>query len=341
MICSFSIYNREGFLLKSENMHAKERAGGGMGSQINKDFSRWKGIGLALAGASLWGFSGNAAEWIFSHSAVTATWLVSVRMIMAGALLLFLVSFHHNIFGVWKDKRDRLDLLVFSLTGMLGAQLTFFLSIEAGNAPTATLLQFLGPVFITIYFAIKFLKWPKRKEWIAVLLALSGTFLLLTNGQVDKITVSKEAIFWGVLSGVSVAVYTVYPVRLLKRYASATIVGWAMLLGGLAVSIWTQPWQAGFIDWSLSLFWMLAFVVIFGTLLPFYLYLDSLKYITSTETSLLGSAEPLVATVVSVVWLGTAFGSFQTAGGMLIILTVFLLSMPEKGIMKVNQTVNK
>ncbi|MDM5316938.1 DMT family transporter [Fictibacillus sp. b24] len=312
-----------------------------MGNQDNKDFSRWKGIGLTLAGASLWGFSGNAAEWIFSHSAVTATWLVSVRMMMAGALLLILVSLHHNIFEVWRNKRDRIDLIIFSLTGMLGAQLTFFLSIEAGNAPTATLLQFLGPVFITIYFALKFLKWPKRKEWIAVLMALSGTFLLLTNGSLDEITVSKEAIFWGVLSGVSVAVYTVYPVRLLKRYASATIVGWAMLLGGLSVSIFTQPWQAGFIDWSLSLFWMLSFVVVFGTLLPFYLYLDSLKYITSTETSLLGSAEPLVATIVSVVWLGTAFGNFQTAGGMLIILTVFLLSMPEKGILKIGGTVNK
>lgn len=322
-------------------MHAHKRAGGVMGNQDNKDFSRWKGIGLTLAGASLWGFSGNAAEWIFSHSAVTATWLVSVRMMMAGALLLILVSLHHNIFEVWRNKRDRIDLIIFSLTGMLGAQLTFFLSIEAGNAPTATLLQFLGPVFITIYFALKFLKWPKRKEWIAVLMALSGTFLLLTNGSLDEITVSKEAIFWGVLSGVSVAVYTVYPVRLLKRYASATIVGWAMLLGGLSVSIFTQPWQAGFIDWSLSLFWMLSFVVVFGTLLPFYLYLDSLKYITSTETSLLGSAEPLVATIVSVVWLGTAFGNFQTAGGMLIILTVFLLSMPEKGILKIGGTVNK
>lgn len=312
-----------------------------MGLKNKENITKWKGIALALTGASLWGFSGNAAEWIFSHTAVTATWLVSVRMVMAGLLLLILVSFNHNIFSVWKNKRDRLNLLVFSLTGMLGAQLTFFLSIEAGNAPTATLLQFLGPVFITIYFALKFLKWPKRKEWIAVLMALTGTFLLLTNGKLDYITVSKEAIFWGVLSGVSVAVYTVYPVRLLKLYSSAAITGWAMLLGGLAVSIWTQPWQAGFIDWTPSLFWMLGFVVIFGTLLPFYLYLDSLKYISSTETSLLGSAEPLVATIVSVVWLGTAFGSFQSAGGMLIILTVFLLSMPEKGILKIDQTVNK
>ncbi|MGA4721336.1 DMT family transporter [Fictibacillus nanhaiensis] len=302
---------------------------------------RWKGIGLALAGASLWGFSGNAAEWIFSHSAMTATWLVSVRMVMAGALLLFLISFHHNIFEVWRNKKDRLDMIVFSLTGMLGAQLTFFLSIEAGNAPTATLLQFLGPVFITVYFALKFLKWPKRKEWIAVLMALSGTFLLLTNGSLQEITVSEKAVFWGVLSGISVAVYTVYPVRLLKQYPSVVIVGWAMLLGGSAVSIFTQPWQANEIDWSFSLVGMLSFVVIFGTLLPFYLYLDSLKYISSTETSLLGSAEPLVATLVSVIWLGTAFGSYQTAGGMLIILTVFLLSMPEKGLIQVNQSVRK
>ncbi|WNB90750.1 DMT family transporter [Bacillus sp. NEB1478] len=306
----------------------------------NETTSRWKGIVLALTGASLWGFSGNAAEWIFSHSAIEATWLVSVRMVMAGVLLLCLLSIKTNVFIVWKNKRDSIDLVVFSLTGMIGAQLAFFLSIEAGNAPTATLLQFLGPVFITIYFALKVLKWPKRKEWIAVLIALTGTFLLLTNGKLNYITVSKEAIFWGVLSGISVAVYTVYPVRLLKKYSSAAIVGWAMFIGGLGVSILTRPGADG-VMWSPSLLWMLAFVVVFGTLLPFYLYLHSLKYITSTETSLLGSAEPLVATIVSVIWLGTSFGSYQSAGGMLIILTVFLLSMPEKGILKINQTVNK
>jgi drug/metabolite transporter (DMT)-like permease len=299
---------------------------------------RWKGILLALTGASLWGFSGNAAEWIFSHSALDAPWLVSVRMVLAGALLLLFISLKkQNIFTVLRNKKDRKDLLIFSLTGMLGAQLTFFLSIEAGNAPTATLLQFLGPVFITIYFSLKLLRWPKRKEWSAVFLALTGTFLLLTDGSLDTITVSKAAVFWGVLSGVSVAVYTVYPVRLLKEYSSASIVGWAMLCGGLSVSLWTQPWRVQAIDWNPSLLWMLAFVIIFGTLLPFYLYLDSLKYITSTETSLLGSAEPLVATVVSVVWLATPFGPFQGAGAMLIILTVFLLSIPESGIIGFRQ----
>jgi drug/metabolite transporter (DMT)-like permease len=309
--------------------------------QKEKQTSRWKGIALALTGASLWGFSGNAAEWIFAHSAIEATWLVSVRMVMAGALLLLLLSLKTGIMPVWRNKKDRIHLILFSVTGMLGAQLTFFLSIEAGNAPTATLLQFLGPVFITIYLALKFLKWPKKKEWIAVLMALGGTFLLLTNGKLDYITVTKEAIFWGVLSGVSVAVYTVYPVRLLKKYPSAAIVGWAMLVGGLAVSMWTHPWKVEGISWTPSLLGMLAFVVIFGTLLPFYLYLDSLTYITSTETSLLGSAEPLVATIVSVVWFGTSFGSLQSVGGMLIILTVFFLSMPEKGIIKINQTVDK
>ena len=210
----------------------------------NETNSRWKGIVLALTGASLWGFSGNAAQWIFSHSTIEATWLVSVRMVIAGALLLCLLSIRTNVFTVWRNKKDSIALVVFSLTGMLGVQLTFFLSIQAGNAAAATLLQFLGPVFITIYFALKVLKWPKRKEWFAVLLALTGTFLLLTNGKLDYITISKEAIFWGILSGISVAVYTVYPVRLLKKYSSAAIVGWAMFIGGLGVSILTQPWKA-------------------------------------------------------------------------------------------------
>ena len=80
---------------------------------------------------------------------------------------------------------------------MLGVQYCFMATIHYGNAAVATLLQYLGPVIIILYLvATKVINF-KWKEGIAVTLALSGTFLLLTNGSLATLSVPMPAIVWG------------------------------------------------------------------------------------------------------------------------------------------------
>jgi drug/metabolite transporter (DMT)-like permease len=68
------------------------------------------------------------------------------------------------------------------------------------------------------------------------------------------------------------------------------------------------------------------FVIIFGTLIAFYCYLESLKHISASEAIVLASAEPLSAAALSVLWLHVTFGWTEWLGTILIIATVFLLS---------------
>ena len=42
-------------------------------------------------------------------------------------------------------------MILFGLFGMLAVQYTYFASIKEGNAAVATLLQYLAPIFITVY----------------------------------------------------------------------------------------------------------------------------------------------------------------------------------------------
>ena len=41
-----------------------------------------------------------------------------------------------------------------------------------------------------------------------------------------------------------------------------------------------------------------------GTAFAFYLFIDSLKYLSPKETTLLGTIEPVIAVVTSALWLG-------------------------------------
>lgn len=68
-------------------------------------------------------------------------------------------------------------------------------------------------------------------------------------------------------------------------------------------------------------------IIIFGTMLAFWFYLSSLKYLPPQETSLLANMEPLTSIVTSVIWLKMSFGMYQLFGMFLIIMMVTLLTV--------------
>lgn len=291
--------------------------------------SRTKGVALAFGGAALWGLSGTVAQVLFKEMHISPNWLVTIRMLLAGILLLVYVGIKNNnqtVWNIWRTPADRWQLLVFGLIGMLGVQYTFFKAIAEGNAATATLLQFLGPVFITLYMALRFFRIPNARELFALGLALVGTYLLVTNGSTEGLSITPAAVGWGIGAAVTAAFYTVYPAQLLAKWGALSVVGWGMLIGGLGMSLISPPWAIASELLSLEAIVYILFVVVFGTLIPFYMVLDSLRYISPAEAGMLNSAEPLFAVIVSVVWLQLSIHFFEAIGGLCIIATVIVLA---------------
>lgn len=294
---------------------------------------RYKGYAMAFFGASLWGISGTVAQMLFSHYGFTSGWLVPVRMFSAWLLLLVFTQIRtrQRVTRVWEQKENWLRLLLFSSIGMLGVQFTYFSCIQVGNAATATLLQFLGPLMVMVYLALRMKRLPTGREAISLVLAFLGVYLLVTNGSNTKLSISALALFWGLLSAVTIAFNTLQPAKMLEKWGSGVIIGWGMLSGSLVLAVFTRPWaQAGTIVWTSASVVGVLFVILFGTLLPFFLFLDSLRLITATEASLLSSAEPLVAMIASVTWLHVPMHLFEVIGAFCIIGTVLLLSFPKR-----------
>lgn len=289
--------------------------------------SRTKGIILVLIAAIFWGISGTVAQYLFQQQGFSAEWLVVTRLLSSGAILLFFSSIvkKQNIWSIWKNNRDLVALILFGIFGMLGVQYTYFIAIQYGNAASATVLQYLAPVLITCYLCIQTKKFPAKYEVTAVLLALVGTFLLVTNGNIQTLSISKPAFFWGILSAFALAFYTLQPGGLLSKWGSLLIVGWGMMIGGISFSFIHSPWEFQG-HWSVPSFLAVFFVVIFGTLIAFFCYLESTKYIRASETSLLACAEPLSAAFLAVVWLRVPFGLGEWLGTFCIVLTIFLLT---------------
>ena len=153
-----------------------------------------RGMLNVLLAAVLWGSSGVCAQYIMEQSQMSSPFLTMTRLIFAGFILLMLSFVHGDkIFSLFKDRKDALSLLIFSVVGALTVQLTFLLTIEKSNAATATVLQFLSPTIIVAWFALVRKARPGVLVLTAILTSLIGTFLLVTHGNPTSLSISPAA----------------------------------------------------------------------------------------------------------------------------------------------------
>ena len=297
-----------------------------------KKKGRAKGFACAFMAGLLWGATSPIAQFLFENKGIVSSWLVPYRLMTAGILLLgYAVIKKMNITEMWKDKQDAVRMAAFAILGMMGMQYSFFSAVQEMNAGTATIFQYLNPAMLIIYFAIVYRVKPKKKEIIAVFCSLAGIFLVATHGNIRALTISPLGIVLGLILAVTTCCYGVIPMPLLKKFQAEAVCAWAMILGGIVLAFVTRPWRYKVeIDKAV----IIAFfaIVIKGTILPFCFYLASLKSIGSVYAGLLSSVEPVAATILAAVFLGTSFQSIDIVGFALVLSTMFILNI---GSMKV------
>lgn len=294
---------------------------------MNGQTATRSGMISALVAATLWGMSGACAQLLFQQKGIDPEWLVTIRLLVAGLVLLAYsaVFVTGSIWTIWKTKQSALDVFAFAIFGMLAVQYTYFAAISHSNAATGTVLQYLGPVFIATYYSCVQQRLPSQAEGAAIALALLGTLLLVTHGDLGALQITDLALFWGIASALALAFYTIQPVRLLKHNDPASLTGWSMTISGLAFSPVSKPWVLQG-TWDMQSFLAAGFIIVFGTLIAFYIYLAAVKKIGPRKTSLLACAEPVSAAVVAVLWLGVPFSFIDWIGSLCILATIFILS---------------
>lgn len=304
-----------------------------MNPQKNGEKSKMvTGTIVTIAGGILWGVSGVCGQYMFQNKGVTAPWLVSVRLVVAGLLMLcyyFLIDREQTL-AIWKSKRDRRDVIIYGLLGMLPCQYAYFQTIEWSNAGTATVIQYLGPALIVIWVCFRTKRMPTLQEITGVILAVIGVFLIATHGNPTSLALSGRALLMGLASAVSVAIYTLEPARLQKKYDTPLILAWGMTIGGVALTLISRPWTAKGIQADAEMFAALAFVIVFGTMAGFSLYMTGVKLIGSVKASLYACMEPVSSMILTVLWMKVNFTTPDLIGTLLVIATIIILAIPTK-----------
>ena len=92
----------------------------------------FKGILYALLSGIVWGICGILGEYFFAHYSVTSGWITSMRLVIAGLVVLVIAAIQDSkkIWGIWKKKKNIFPFVIYAILGVFSVQFFFYLCIQ-------------------------------------------------------------------------------------------------------------------------------------------------------------------------------------------------------------------
>lgn len=287
-----------------------------------------RGFWLAFCASALWGVSGTVLQVVAKDLEIPAMWFIATRTTFAGIILLIVGLFvlpKSEFFAVFKNWKDLLTLLSFSVFGLLANMFTFFQSIKTGNSSTATILQYLSPLFIMIGAIMFTKKKTSRIDVISFVLALIGVVLMITRGDIGHLSIPLVSVLWGVGSGITAALYITIPQSLIAKYHGILITGWGMLIAGVISNLFSPIWVNPPVMNTKSILGI-GTVILLGTVLAFLLMVLSTKYTSAAIISITDAVQPFTTLVLSVIFLHYAVNIAEVIGAVIVVLAIYVLN---------------
>ena len=288
-----------------------------------------KGTLLTVVAGIAWGLSGTSGQYLMANG-ISALVLTNLRLLIAGGILMILAyaTAKDKMLTFLKDRKSLLSLLVFALIGLFLNQFAYLSAIQETNAGTATVLQYVCPVGILIYSCIKDKVAPTLGEIISIILAIGGTFLIATHGQLDQLSITPTGLFWGLFSALTYALYIILPIALIKKWGSSLVIGVGMVIAGLVALPFTGVLQA---DIPTSIDFLLAFagIILIGTVFAYTAFLKGASLIGPVKSSLLASIEPISAVFFAFLIMNEQFYLIDFLGMAMILVAVTLISLKD------------
>ena len=290
----------------------------------------FKGTIYSLLSGLIWGICGILGEYFFAHYQVSSGWITSMRLLVAGSVVLILSSFQlrSQLFNIWKNWKNYLSFLAYAILGIFSVQFFFYLCVEYSNATTATILQFISPIFILLFNRIIYKKKASKSAIFYVLIAMIGVFLMATKGDLSKLSITPLALITGLLSALGLMFNVILPQRFAKNYGFVPTVGWGMIIAGLFSNVLYPVYEISFQLDVVSILICLT-IAFLGTAFAFFLSMKAVSLVSPLVVSVVSASEPLSSAILSVLFLGMVLDGFLVLAMILIIVPMIFLSIEE------------
>ncbi|MFS9137125.1 DMT family transporter [Streptococcus parasanguinis] len=293
-----------------------------------------KGTLMTLIAGIAWGLSGACGQYLMAHG-FTAIGLTTIRLVFSGAVLLLLayLADQEKVKAFLTDRSSYIPLLLFAFLGLLMTQLTYLEAIDATNAGTATVLQYLCPIGVLAYSCVKDRVAPTVSEIFSMILAIAGTFLIATHGQLNQLAITPKGLAWGLISAFAYALYIILPIQLIQKWGSMLVIGVGMTIPGILMLPFSGLLSSSG-NYRLDTWMALFGLVVIGTIFAYTAFLKGTSLVGAVKGSLLASFEPVSAVFFAFVIMKEHFFMVDVIGMAMILLAVLLISLKDFMIQK-------
>jgi drug/metabolite transporter (DMT)-like permease len=200
----------------------------------------------------------------------------------------------------------------------------YFTALTMASAGLVAILLYLYPAIVTILSAFLFKEKIRGLKVLALILALSGTFLtigLSGGGQPLGILLAMTA-------PLIYSVYILAGSKLTKQAGvlstSTVVILSASVVFGLAVLIQGLNLPRTLAGWGSVLA-----IALGSTVIAVNTFFAGLKQVGPTNASVLSTFEPVTTVILASLFFGEEIGLMRVVGGLLILLAVILLAKSE------------
>lgn len=277
---------------------------------------------VALAAAS-WGAQSVVAKLLLTGG-LDAAAIISTRCALSTLIMVVaLTAVNPRLLQI--GRRDLGRLVVLGIVGMAFSNYTYYFALQRIPVATAALLIYTAPLLVLAASVLVFGHPLERTDVLAAALTLAGAALVVRAYQPAVLQLNVAGIVASVLNAVAWAFYSLWGKTISPRVSPWTMVTYSLGSGAGFWLLLAPPWRLLQGPHPPLVWAEIAIVVLFGTLVPFALFLAGLARISAAHASVTASLEPVVAAAVAFAVLGESLDWPQVVGGGLILAGIGLL----------------
>ena len=286
-----------------------------------------------ILGAVFFSLNGVIVTLVLDHM---STFRLAQARAVGTFFLLFFITFLQDRKSLRAERGEIPTLIFYGVFGYAMVQLGYFIGISQGVPLSLVLiLEFTAPIWIVLW--IKFVRKGRVASdmWVAIALSLIG--LILVAKVWEGFVFDLIGVLGAVGAAFALAIYFLMSeVQGAKRSAQAMVV-WGLGVAGLFWSILLPIWnfpveifsaqinlQGTFSEYSLPGWALLAYIIVFGTMVPYLLVVGGIRRLSASTSSVIGMLEPVIAGIFAWLWLSQSWSLVQLIGGAIVLVGIYI-----------------
>jgi len=286
---------------------------------MNKNLLIYSGLIIA---AFIWGSTFVVVKELIKGMDIIL--LIFIRFLIASIIFLPLIKiFSKNVKKLSKDA-----VLKLVLTGIFGMSLNFifqYIGLSYTTVTNSTLIIMFDPLIIITLSHIFLKEIFKKKKIIGVLLAILGSFFLITNGSLDISTHYNDliGISFILLGEFCWCSYFIMGKKLVENYPPMIVIGYSTIFGViflLPITLFSTSIL------TLSTFslnsWIWIFYLAISGIFAYYFYFYGLKKLYASLVGMFDYLIPVFSIILASIFLNEIITIYVIIGGILIVLGI-------------------